>query len=148
MRLKTVSPTIRDYRDADLDTVAEVWLRSWQSTGIAAPVTLDELRSRLLDGLACGWIIHVAANEHCVVGFVAFCGDRLEQLFVAPEWQSRGIGKTLLDCAKNRMPGGFRLHAAAESRAVRFYEREGLSRGETGAHPRFGHMIVTYSWRP
>jgi hypothetical protein len=36
--------TIRPYQGADCDAVTFIWLSSWQSTGIAAPVILGELR--------------------------------------------------------------------------------------------------------
>jgi hypothetical protein len=54
----------------------------------------------------------------------------------------------MLDFAKNQLPTGFHLTAAIESRAPRFYEREGLERGEVATHARFGHQIVRYSWQP
>ncbi len=38
--------SIRPYPDQDIAAVTSIWLRSWQSAGIAAPVTLDELRER------------------------------------------------------------------------------------------------------
>ena len=84
---------IRDYRRSDRDVVADVWLRSWQSTGIDVPVALNELRSRLPEGLTRGWIVHVATIDGEIVGFVALCTGKLEQLCVAPEWQRRGVGK-------------------------------------------------------
>ena len=83
-----------------------------------------------------------------VVAFIALHGDKLEQLFVAPGMQGNGVGKELLDLAKVARPNGFHLTTAAESGAGRFYEREGLTRGETKTHARFGHPIVRYDWRP
>jgi|HubBroStandDraft_5_1064220.scaffolds.fasta_scaffold379557_2 putative acetyltransferase len=139
--------TIRDYHGSDLETVADLWWGSWQSADVNAPVTRDELRDRLAAPTH-GSTMHIARVGGSLAGFVTLSGDRLEQLFVAPEWQNRGIGKLLLDFAKSRKPEGFRLHAAAESRAVRFYEREGLTRGETGTHSRFGFAIVTFHWQP
>jgi GNAT superfamily N-acetyltransferase len=72
----------------------------------------------------------------------------LEQLFVAPGAQNNGIGKRLLDFAKAKLPGGFHLTTALASRAGRFYEREGLIRGETSVNPRFGHAEVRFDWVP
>ena len=83
-----------------------------------------------------------------IAGFIALHDDQLAQLFVAPSAQNRGVGKILLDFAKAQRPRGFHLDTAAESGAVRFYEREGLIRGELTTHPRFGHAIVRYDWPP
>jgi GNAT superfamily N-acetyltransferase len=139
---------IRPYVDSDFDLVTSIWLGSWQSTGIPSPVTLDELRERWPQELTKGWIVHVATIEPELVGFLALHRDRLEQLFVAPDHQGRGVGKQLLDLAKRQMPSGFHLTTGLQSRAGRFYEREGLSRGEESVHPRFGHEIVRFDWRP
>ncbi|HWE06229.1 MAG TPA: GNAT family N-acetyltransferase [Rhizomicrobium sp.] len=139
---------IRSYADSDSDAVTSIWLSSWQSTGVPAPVTLSELRERWPQELAKGWVVHVATVGPDVVGFLALHEDKTEQLFVAPGMQGQGIGKRLLDFAKAARPNGFHLTTALESRAGRFYEREGLTRGETTAHARFGHPIVRYDWRP
>lgn len=140
--------SIRSYADSDFDAVSSIWLRSWQSTGVPAPVTLNELRERWPQELAKGWVIHVATAGPEIVGFLALREDKLEQLFVAPGAQGKGVGKHLLDFAKAARPNGFHLTTALESAAGRFYEREGLTRGETTAHARFGHPIVRYDWRP
>ena len=139
---------IRPYADQDFDDVTALWLRSWRSTRVPGRITLKDLRERWPSELADGWIVHVAVSDQKILGFLAHREDRLEQLFIAPDSQGRGIGKQLLDFAKAQMPGGFRLHTAAQSWAGRFYEREGLLRGRTRTHRRFGHDIVDYAWRP
>lgn len=139
---------IRPYREPDFDAVTAIWLTSWQSTGVDAPVTLAELRERWPQELAKGWTVHVAAMGEEIVGFMGHKPGTLEQLFIAPAHQSQGIGKHLLDFAKQQMPRGFTLQTALKSRAPAFYDREGLERGEKSIHPRFGHEVVTYHWRP
>jgi GNAT superfamily N-acetyltransferase len=104
--------------------------------------------SIMMDSVSKCWVVQVASVGPDVVGFLAFHCDKLEQLFVSPGMQGKGVGKFLLDFAKIARPNGFHLTTAAESGAVRFYEREGLMRGETTAHARFGHPIVRYDWRP
>jgi GNAT superfamily N-acetyltransferase len=135
---------------ADLDTVASIWLSSWRSTGLPVSelVSFDELRSRLSVEVERGWSVYVAKVEAHIVGFIALHDDWLMQLYVAPNTQNKGVGKFLLDFAKAQRPQGFHLDTAAESGAVRFYEREGLTRGEVTIHPRFGHPIVRYDWLP
>ena len=92
--------------------------------------------------------MHVAKLGAQIVGFIALEDDQLVQLFVAPCAQRQGVGKLLLDFVKVQRPQGFHLDTAAESSAVRFYEREGLVRGKVETHPRFGHRIVRYDWLP
>ena len=145
-----MSVTIEPYTSVDRDTVAAIWLYSWRSTGlpIAKLVSFDDLRWKLAIEVERGWTVHVARIEGQIVGFIALHDDWLVQLFVAPKSQGQGIGKILLDFAKAQRPQGFQLDTAAESGAVRFYEREGLARGEVARHPRFGHLIVHYDWQP
>jgi GNAT superfamily N-acetyltransferase len=142
--------SIRPYRETDLDPLVLLWLESWKSTGIPASATvpLAELRARLPQEIAGGWAVHVASLGDEIVGFLALRHEQLDQLFIAPTRQNEGIGKQLLDFVKQERPRGFWLTTAADSRAPRFYDREGLVRGETGRHSRFGHLMVRYDWRP
>jgi GNAT superfamily N-acetyltransferase len=142
--------SIRPYAETDLDRVVTLWLKSWTSTGVSAArtVSLGDLRRRLPREIAGGWEVHVASLGPEIVGFLALSGDRLDQLFISPRRQGQGIGKLLLDFVKARRPHGFWLTTAAETRAPRFYEREGLLRGETTRHPRFGHAMIRFDWRP
>ncbi len=141
---------IRAYAEGDFDAVTSLWLRSWESTGVvlAKPATLAQLRERFPQDLARGWAVHVATLGPDVIGFLALRGDTVEQLFIEPSKQGRGVGKRLLDFAKSEKPNGFTLITAVESRAGRFYEREGLKRGEMTIDPKHGHQIVRYDWRP
>jgi GNAT superfamily N-acetyltransferase len=142
--------SIRPYAAADLDVVAQIWVDSWQSTGIAAAATVTraDLRERLPQEIARGWSVFVALRGAAIVAFLALSHDRLDQLFVSPLHQNQGIGKRLLHFAKSQRPSGFHLTTDAASRAPRFYEREGLVRGGTSRHHRFGHEIVRYDWLP
>lgn len=141
---------VRPYDPADFDAVALIWTESWQSTGLAAGSGGDLAfhRQRLPQEIARGWSIHVARCAGVVVGFLAFHQGKLEQLWIAPSMQGRGIGKLLLDFAKAQMLEGFWLTTqAANLGACRFYEREGLVRGPVSAHPRSGRPIVRFDWR-
>ena len=84
------------------------------------------------------------------IGFLALEPASLENLYIDPEWQSRGVGKALLDHAKTLRPDGFTLFTfQANEGARRFYEREGLEAIEFGvAPPPENEPDVRYAWRP
>ena len=81
------------------------------------------------------------------IGFMAMKGNKLDQLFIAPDYQGRGIGKRFVDIAKSRFPEGIFVTGAIPGRATKFYEREGFKRGEIN-QDFFGHKIVRHNWRP
>src|SRR5215831_14007714 len=93
---------LQPYAAGDCEAVASLWLDSWKSTDIAVPdaAIKTELKAHLEASLMDGWAIHVAVWDSKVVAFLALNGDKLEQLFVAPRMQGRGIGKQLLDFVK------------------------------------------------
>ena len=65
-----------------------------------------------------------------LIGFLAVCvaETKLDQLFITPNRQGRGVGRALFEVAKAQMPGGFWLSTQpANRRAREFYERRGMS---------------------
>ncbi len=147
---RSMDIVIRPYEEMDFEPVTTVWFASWESIGLdlELPSIRGELRERLPREIANGWCVHVAIAAGEIVGFLALSGNRLQQLFVAPAVQGQGVGKALLNFVKARRPNGFWLITPTQGRAVRFYEREGLKRGETAKHPKFGHEVVRYDWHP
>jgi len=65
-----------------------------------------------------------------LVGVIAFLEDWIDQLYILPEAQGRGIGSQLLDVAKSAYPAlslwTFQRNAAAR----RFYESDGAGNEE------------------
>jgi len=139
--------SIAPYADSDFEAVTAVWFDSASTMGVPMPVTLGDLRERWPKEIASGWEVHVAMWDAIIVAFIALSPGKVDQLFVAPSKQGLGIGKQLFDLAKRRFPDGFYLTTAVLGRAQKFYECEGLVRGEVSLH-RFGHEIVRYDWRP
>jgi ribosomal protein S18 acetylase RimI-like enzyme len=73
------------------------------------------------------WDWGLVAESERIVGFVATSGARLDQLFVEPEYQGRGIGTRLLTTALARMPPSVTLTVFADNGpARRFYQRHGF----------------------
>jgi GNAT superfamily N-acetyltransferase len=131
--------------------LCELWFDSFESAGLAhgPDTTVESLIGRLSEEIAGGWNVFVAAEDTAMLGFLAFDPQRnyLHQLFIARAAQGRGVGKALLDFAKERMPAGFRLRTQADNiGAQKFYAREGLARVTTEQHPRYGHLTHVYKW--
>jgi GNAT superfamily N-acetyltransferase len=142
---------IRPYRDQDRHAVARLWLDGWRSTGLSVARLATEAGNydRIGRELAAGWEAHLAWDEDRLLGFLALkpASGCLDQLFIAPEAQGSGIGRLLLDLAKQRLPRGLWLRTARDNhRACRFYERNGLCRSEAQTHPSLGHRTIIYRW--
>lgn len=146
---------IRPYRDEDRAATARLWMASWRSTGLAVALEPAEAElyrlsyERIARELAAGWVVHLAWDDSRLVGFLALEPQAgcLDQLFVLPKAQGQGIGRALLNFAKDRLPNGIWLRtAAANTRARRFYERNGFTRGDSVPHPALGHPTIIYRW--
>ncbi len=148
----TDAVTLRPARDGDRDGVAMLWRCSAGLPGvISAPLPpLQETRARVDHDLAGGWVLSVAESGDRLVGMLALRPDLgvLDQIFVAPDWLGRGVGRLMMDAAKAAMPNGFTLHTGLENRrAQRFYAASGLALLGDRPDPRTGEPVRFYAWR-
>jgi len=107
------------------------------------------------------WVEHVMlvndevwvaeADGRTVIGFAGIAPGWLEHLYIDPAFQGTGVGRRLLDLAKERQPHGLQLWAFARNhRARRFYEAAGflLEEETDGAGNDEREPDVRYRWRP
>jgi ribosomal protein S18 acetylase RimI-like enzyme len=124
-------PTIRPARIDEYDGIARLWMDSWVSTGLdeASDVLLAKLRARIPQEVAKGWILFVADDRGQLAAMLAFHPAHLylDQLFVAPEYQGRNLGRRLLAFTRQHLPDEISLRCARDNeKAWRWYEREVL----------------------
>jgi len=143
---------IRRATAADAGAVGDVFLASFHAT-YAFPLahTDDEVRGWIRDDLVARQETWVALVAGRIVGLMAVAPGVLDQLYVAPDRLGAGIGRRLLDLAKERSPGGLILYTfQVNERARRFYERNGFvvdALGD-GSGNEEGQPDVRYRWRP
>lgn len=94
---------IREYRDADLDQLLDVW---FQASEVAHPFLTEEFMAAERENIrnvhipkANTWVYEDAGR---VVGFIALIGNEVGAIFVSPEVQGRGFGQALMDLARDR----------------------------------------------
>ena len=135
----------------DLGRIASVWHESASHMEAAAspmPSPAD-LRRRIDDELTAGWALYLAERGDRLIGMLALKPREavLDQIFVLPGEQGKGVGTALLRAAKEALPAGFTLRMAAANRgAARFYERSGLQPIGEGTHPVSGDPVRFYRW--
>lgn len=119
---------IRKMQPADLEPALELWLAAnLQAHGFIDPAywhdNLEPLRQMLPQAEV---YVYAEAAESAPLALIGLEGDYIAGLFVAPEAQTQGIGKQLLDYAKIlRSQLTLRVYRQNE-RALNFYQREGF----------------------
>lgn len=97
--------------------------------------TPDEDRQFFRDHVFPAHQVHGVLEEGRLAGFVAFREDWIDQLYVLPEAQGRGIGTALLQVAQASWPQLSLWTSQRNTAARRFYERHGfVSFEETDGH--------------
>ena len=114
---------LRPFEDKDLDQVMDIWLTG----NLQAHPFVEESywrgqadRVRELMGQAQLLVWEEAGR---VTGFLGLWGEHIEGIFVSPEHQGRGIGKALLQAAKERCPSLTLNVYQNNPRAAAFYRR-------------------------
>jgi ribosomal protein S18 acetylase RimI-like enzyme len=145
-------PTIRPARPDEYDEIARVWMNSWASTGIedASNFLLAKLRARIPLEIEKGWSLFVADDGGPFAAMLALhlplC--YLDQLFVAPEYQGRGLGRQLLAFSRRLLPDEIHLRCVRENeKAWRWYEREGFDFEKEQVEPMTGFVMKYYRWK-
>jgi ribosomal protein S18 acetylase RimI-like enzyme len=146
------TPVIRTARSDEYDEVARVWMESWVSTGLedGSKYLLANLRARVPHEMAKGWSLYVADDGGRIAAMLALhlSDCYLDQLFVAPEYQRRGLGRRLLGFTREHLPDEIWLRCVRENdRAWRWYEREGFVFEKQAIEPMTGFTMKYYRWK-
>ena len=144
---------IREYRVDDFDTVTRLWRLARE---IAMPEfqrekghTFEEDCVYFRDVILQNDDVWVAEVDGRAAGFIAMAGDFVDQLYIHPDFQRRGLGKDFLDFAQERSPEHvwlFTLQVNTNGRA--FYEKNGFVAEKFGVSPApESEPDVEYHWR-
>jgi ribosomal protein S18 acetylase RimI-like enzyme len=145
-------PVIRPARTDEYKEIARVWMDSWVSTGLdtASDALLSKLRVRISQEVEGGWSLFVADDGGQVAAMLALHLPKtyLDQLFVAPHYQGRSLGRRLLAFTRMHLPDEIWLRCVRENdKAWRWYEREGFVFEREAPEPAIGRMMKYYRWK-
>jgi ribosomal protein S18 acetylase RimI-like enzyme len=152
MDFPMMQPSIRPARPDEYDGIARVWMDSWVSTGLedASDSLLAKLRARIPLEVARGWSLFVADDRGQLAAMLALHLPHiyLDQLFVAPEYQGRNLGRRLLAFTRQHLPDEISLRCVRENeKAWRWYEREGFVHEQEAVEPMTGLVMKYYRWK-
>ena len=148
----TAGITIRPAAAADAAAVADVYLASFHATyDFPLAHTDDEVRAWIGEAVAGGGTWVAVDEMGTIVAMMEVKPGELDQLYVRPDRLGQGIGRRLLDVARERSPDGLTLYTfQLNDRARRFYERNGFVAdwlGDGSANEE-RQPDVRYVWRP
>ena len=142
---------LRPYRPEDETASIDLWHRSWQQAypQIDFAARLEWWRERWRKELVPKAAIVVAEQDGALSGFVTIDGDGyLDQLVVDPAHWGSDAGKLLVEEAKRLSPSGITLLVNKDnSRAIRFYERNGFAHAGDDVNPPSGRPVLKMAWR-
>ena len=119
--------SIRQASESDLPKLVDLWLRSVRATHDF--LTEDDIafllplvQSQALPNLE----LWVADQQEQIAGFVGLAGNKVEALFIAPEFFRQGLGRQLIDHAR-ALQGPLLVDVNEQNPAARaFYESLGF----------------------
>jgi len=147
-----LDPIIRPARAEEYDEIGRLWMESWVTTGLAeaSNFLLANLRARVRREIEDGWSLYVMEDGSTLAAMLALQLPKLEldQLFVAPDYQGRSLGRKLLAFTRTQLPDEIQLRCAEGNvKAWRWYEREGFRFEKQEVSPVTGLMMKYYRWR-
>jgi ribosomal protein S18 acetylase RimI-like enzyme len=142
---------LREYDPMRVEELVWMWRRAFeQAVGVTDPHPISEqieyFTTQVLPTSAIAILEH--ERTRTIAAFMASSVDTIHQLYVAIEFQRRGLGSYLVDIAKLRSNGILRLYTfQSNERAKQFYERHGFIAIEHGFEPNWKLEDVLYEWR-
>jgi putative acetyltransferase len=120
--------TIIAYREAFRQQVLLVWEKAVRATHhFLTPGDFTEIKAivQTIDFTALP--VFCITEKDRIIGFIGVADKKIEMLFIDPDYFGRGIGKSLVEFAINRM-GAYKVDVNEQNtRAVNFYKGLGFS---------------------
>ena len=138
---------IRELRKTDISKVADIWLKTNIETHSFISAQYWKSNFELVKKLLLQATVYVYEENNEIQGFIGLNDEYVEGIFVSEEMQSQGIGKTLLNYAKNRRSKLFLNVYQKNIRAISFYQREGFAIQHSGLDEATGEKDYVMAWQ-
>ena len=138
---------IRELQKADINKVTDIWL----DTNVTAHSFISsqywQNNFELVKELLLQTTVYVYEDNQGIWGFIGLNDEYVEGIFVSDEMQSHGIGKALLNYAKDKRSILLLIVYLKNTRAISFYQREGFDVQNSGLDEATGDKEYVMAWQ-
>lgn len=138
---------IRNYKSQDLDKISQLWLKTNISAHDFIPKTywesqFDDVKKMLPEAT-----LYIYEKDLQIVGFMGVMSTYIAGIFVDKDFQSKGIGKQLLNHAKEHHKELTLGVYQKNTKALNFYLREGFEVISESLDPDTQELEYTMLWK-
>ena len=137
----------REFRKVDIIKVAEIWLDTNIKTHYFISAQYWKSNFELVKELLLQATVYVYEDKQEIQGFIGLSNEYIEGIFVSAEKQSQGIGKILLNYVKGKRNKLILNVYQKNTRAISFYQREGLEIQYSGLDEATGEKDYVMAWQ-
>ena len=138
---------IRKLQKVDINNVADIWLDTNIKAHYFIPAQYWKSNLELVKELLLQATVYVYEDNQKILGFIGINGEYIEGIFVSDEMQSQGIGKILLNYAKDKRNKLLLNVYQKNARAISFYKREGFEIQHSGLDEATGEKDYVMTWQ-
>ena len=138
---------IRKLRKQDINKVSSIWLDTNIKAHYFIPIQYWKSNFEFVKELLLQATVYVYEDNQKIQGFIGMNDDYIEGIFVSDEMQSQGIGKILLNYAKDKKNKLFLNVYQKNTRAISFYQREGFEIQYSGLDEATGEKDYVMTWQ-
>ena len=117
---------IKKFEIEDLDEIMNIWLKTNISAHGFIKASYWKENFEMVREMMMNSEIYLYKEDNKICGFIGLIDDYIAGIFIKDKYQSRGIGKNLLDYVKSNRNRLLLSVYNKNNRAIEFYKREGF----------------------
>ena len=137
---------IRELQKDDINKVADIWLDTNIKAHHFIPAQYWKSNFESVKEALSHAEVYVYEYDTEIQGFIGLNGEYVEGIFVSGEMQSKGVGKILLNYAKNKKHKLLLNVYQKNTGAISFYQREGFEIQHSGLDEATGEKEYVMAW--
>lgn len=113
-------------KENDYPSLVDIWERSVRATHtFLSEEDIAEIKSALIPVYFREVKLYVICHDDNIAGFIGLCDNKIEMLFIDPQYMGRGFGTRLIDFAKSSGADSVDVNEQ-NPRALEFYKARGF----------------------